>query len=116
MPRKRSDQRPIATLEQQEIVRANIPQREETIAPGFVSIYTNDTQFLITPWDVRLTFGEISNVSKDPPSIAIKVMAEVRMSPQHAKKVLNVLQHQIEHYEKTVGPIPMPREVSQRST
>lgn len=90
------------------MVRANI-QREVTVSPDFVSLYSNDTQVQVTPWDIRLIFGEISEISKAEQSIIrIKSTGEVRMSPQHAKRVAALLVKQIEFYESKVGAIPMP--------
>lgn len=102
---------PTVTGEQREtsqIVRANI-EREVTTAPGFATLYTNDTQVQVSPWDIRIIFGEIS----EPPTperrtIRIKTTGEVRMSPQHAKKLATILIKQLELYERSVGPIPMP--------
>jgi hypothetical protein len=89
------------------IVRANV-NREVIVSPDFVSIYANDTQVLLTPWDVRLTFGEISEVKPDPPTIVVKTLGDVRISPQHAKKLLQVLGFQVAQYEKNIGVIPLP--------
>ncbi len=82
------------------------------MAPNFVSLYTNDTQVQLTPWDIRMTFGEISGARAGEPgeqsTIQIKTTGEVRMSPQHAKKLAEVLAKQIQVYEKNVGVISMP--------
>lgn len=90
------------------IVRANV-NRQTVTAEKFVSLYVNDTQVQVTPWDIKLIFGEITSVpTPENPAIIIKQIGEVRMSPQHAKKVTQVLLQQLEHYERTVGPIPLP--------
>ncbi len=90
------------------VVRANV-NRQVTAAQNFVSLYTNDTQVQLSPWDVRLIFGVIVEPpASERPSIQITSVGEVRMSPQHAKKVALILLKQLQHYEETIGPIPVP--------
>jgi hypothetical protein len=89
-------------------VRATI-SRQVSQSPEFVSLYTNDTQVQLSPWDVRLIFGLI----EDPPTAERKTMSvrrigEVRMSPEHAKKVLAILAEQLKQYEDSIGIIPQP--------
>ena len=90
------------------IVRANA-NRHVVVSPAFVSLYSNDTQLQMTPWDVRLIFLEITDPpTADDPVVTVKVTGEVRMSPQHAKKVVSILEAQLRRYEETIGPIPDP--------
>jgi hypothetical protein len=90
------------------IIRANI-DREVQVDAGFVSLYTNDTQIQLTPWDFRLIFGQIASVpTPDNPTIVVKAVGEIRMSPQHAKKIALILLTQIAHYEEKIGPIALP--------
>jgi hypothetical protein len=42
------------------------------------------------------------------PTIHVTQVGEVRMSPQHAKKVVQILLAQIQGYEERIGPIPLP--------
>lgn len=93
-----------------EIVRANVA-RETYTSPTFVSLYSNDTQVQVSPWDFRLIFGEIT----DPPTmksllVRVKMTGEVRMSPQHAKRLATVLGRQVKRYEETFGEIVQPVE------
>jgi hypothetical protein len=91
------------------IIRANV-SREQTTAASYVSLYANDTQIQVSPWDVRLIFGEISQpATADRPTNVIKQTGEVRMSPQHAKVVAMILIAQLKQYEDTIGPIPIPK-------
>ena len=79
------------------------------MSSNFVSLYTNDTQLQVTPWDVRMIFGEITEpASAERPVNVIKQIGEVRMSPQHAKIVMLILANQLEQYESNIGPIPLP--------
>jgi hypothetical protein len=92
------------------LIRANA-NREETKAENFVSMYINDTQIQITPWDFRFIFGLIETppmVVGESKTILVKTIGEIRMSPQHAKTVAMVLLQQVKRYEENVGPIPMP--------
>ena len=84
-------------------------ERRITRSEHFVSLYTNDTQVQTTPWDIRLVFGQI-DVPPTNESTVMEVtqVADVRMSPQHAKKIAIILQAQIQAYEAKVGPIPLP--------
>jgi hypothetical protein len=91
------------------IVRANV-SREETTSPTFVTLYANDTQIQVSPWDVRLIFGEITEpATAERPTNIIKRTGEVRMSPQHAKVVAMILVAQLKNYEENLGPIPGPK-------
>ena len=102
------DKRPVGAEE--EIVRANV-HRDVFPAPGFVSLYANDTQVRVTPWDIMLIFGEIAGFpTAENPAVTVRLTGEVRMSPQHAKRLLAVLQRQISVYEQTIGVIPLPKE------
>ena len=111
MPKKKdpNDSTPALSPEQApQIVRANVA-RAVVLSPTFVSLYANDTQIQTSPWDFRLIFGEISNIpTTEEPTVVIRQTGEVRMSPQHAKKVAEILIKQLRHYEETVGPIPLP--------
>jgi hypothetical protein len=93
------------------IVRANL-NRHVVTSPAFVSIYANDTQLQTTPWDMRFTFGEISVEPSDDDTtkVTVKTTAEIRMSPQHAKRVAIILVQQIKAYEANFGPIPQPKD------
>jgi len=100
----------LAPQQQEKIIRANINRLVEP-APTFVSIYTNDTQLQMTPWDLRMVFGVIAEQpTASNPKALVKTLCEVRMSPQHAKKVALILLQQLKHYEENVGKIPQPPE------
>ena len=94
--------------DQVQIVRANV-EREVVVSPDFVSLYANDTQFQTSPWDFRLIFGVIDAVpTNENHTVVVKQTGEVRMSPQHAKKITQLLLEQLAGYEKRFGPIPQP--------
>lgn len=108
--RKRVSDQPDAVSNEPAIVRANL-NRVQEVSPDFVSIYANDAQLQTTPWDIRIVFGLITGLpSHDDPSVVVKQVGEVRMSPQLAKKIATILVGQLDHYEKVIGPIPMPKD------
>jgi uncharacterized protein DUF3467 len=88
---------------QPEIIRKN--------ADTFVSVYSNNLQMEVSPWDFKLIFGEIEKGEADPTGqrlvkLHVEDKVRVSMSPQHAKAVLKVLQENVALYEKQIGPIP----------
>jgi hypothetical protein len=87
------------------ITRENIP------SPAFFSIYSNDIQVQTTPWDLRLTLGEIvAAPTPDKPVLTIKQLGELRISPQLAKRLAAIISGQIKAYEENFGQIPAPPE------
>ena len=92
------------------IIRANV-KRTIVMDSNFASLYSNDTQVQVSPWDVRLIFGEISEgPTTERPEALIKCTGQVRMSPQHAKKLAEILMGSLATYERTFGPLPMPKD------
>lgn len=92
------------------IVRGNV-NREVTVSPSFVSLYANDVQLQTSPWDIRLTFGEMMvNSDGDDVTARVKQTGEVRLSPPLAKRVALLLVRQLKAYEERFGPIPQPKE------
>lgn len=94
-----------------EIVRGNVRRRVERSA-SFVSVYSNDVQLQTSPWDMRLTFGtmQVNPDAEDGPTAHVLEVAEVRLSPQLAKRVAEILAQQIAAYESRMGTIPQPSE------
>ena len=91
-------------------VRANT-ERKIVAAPNFTSIYANDVQVQTSPWDLRLILGEIASIpTKEEPTVTIRQLGEVRLSPQLAKKLTIILFQQLQGYEKRFGEIPMPKD------
>lgn len=80
-------------------------------APQHFSIYANDIQVQTSPWDVRFLFGQVAgpapNNTDDAP-IVVQQQAELHISPQLAKKLMQILTAQIAVYERELGPIPSP--------
>ena len=82
-------------------------KRETIMSPHFVSIYTNDIQAQTSAWDMRLIFGEIAETATaESPVLAIRQLADVRMSPQLAKRLVMIMASQLSAYEERFGKIP----------
>ena len=83
---------------------------KRTVLPDqstYLSLYSNDTQVQVSPWDVRLIFGEIRELpTEEKPELVVRPTGEVRMSPQHARRVVDILQETLTKYEATYGELP----------
>ena len=76
-------------------------------------IYTNGIQLKVSVYDVTLTLGVGTSV--DPDRTVIKPVAQVVMSPQHAKVLASALETNVKAYEAAFGPIPEARPPSARA-
>jgi len=86
------------------------PRRVVTVDSGFVTLYANDIQIQTSPWDMRLTFGEVGDlIPSEVPGIAIKQVGELRISLPLAKKLTMIMFDQLKTYEAQVGEIPLPK-------
>ncbi len=81
--------------------------------------YVNNLSVLVTPWDFVLLYGALAlpaNVSTQGEPIqqssGVRVEAAIRMSPQHAKAGLKLMQRMVETYENQFGEIRLPPEES----
>jgi hypothetical protein len=83
------------------------PQLEFVRSERFTTVYTNSANLEVTPWDFRLTFGELQRVPNKSPRV--EQFVAVVMSPQHAKALLAILRNHVEEYEKQVGEIKLPQ-------
>jgi hypothetical protein len=85
-------------------------KREVTKSSDFVAIYANDIQVQTSPWDLRLSLGELGDMTLNANGYVLNVrqLAEVRLSPQIAKQLVNLLVSQLQTYELQFGKIPQP--------
>jgi hypothetical protein len=87
--------------------RSPIVNRAVTRSPGFVSIYANDIQVQTSPWDLRFVFAEMGDlVATEIVTVHVKEVAELRISPQMAKKLVVIMAEQLKQYEQRFGEIP----------
>jgi hypothetical protein len=88
-------------------VKKSNHQRKRALArtkgPAFVSIYANNVELNVSPWDFRFRLGHIIEATDE--SVSIEETAHVYMSPQHAKAFLKVLSGTLQRYEDKFGPI-----------
>ena len=89
-------------------VRGNTTKRVEHPSPNFTSLYVNDVHVMITPWDFRLRLGQLESVDSEKNEAVVTVLADLRLSPQHTKKLVQILTKQLEAYEAQLGSIPQP--------
>jgi len=106
--------KPVSIIPDQDgFVRANKGRTVERAA-DFASLYANDVQVQTSPWDVRLVFGQIDSLPRTPDqaaeAVAVKLVGEVRLSPQLAKRVTMILVEHLHSYESQFGPIGLPKE------
>ena len=87
-------------------------KRDSVKSPNFISIYANDVQVQVTPWDIRLILGELTAPpTPDAPVAVITQLADLRMSLQLAKRLTSILIEQLKAYEQQFGEIPrLPRD------
>ena len=97
-----------STPDDERPARGNTTSRIEQLSPTFLSLYVNDVNVMMTPWDFRLRVGLLESVNVQTSEALITVLADVRMSPPHLKKLVQVLTKQLELYEARVGPIAPP--------
>ena len=79
-----------------------IPQVTDFDAP---SLYSNSVGIVATPFDLRLTFGEIKPKGE---SLINEPLTSIVMSWEHAKALSHFLQKQLEEHERDFGPCSMP--------
>jgi hypothetical protein len=76
-------------------------------------IYSDGVQVGCAPFTVALTFTVSPSPSRGP--VPPKVVADVRMSPEHAKVMAIILRRQIKDFEQQLGkPIPIHPQVLQQ--
>jgi hypothetical protein len=80
---------------------------------AFQTVYANTCRVGISPWDIRLIFGQM--IEAAPGKSVNEDQVTVVMSPQQAKAVLKGWQDSIARYEATFGEIPNPALVIERA-
>ena len=68
------------------------------------SIYVNNATVSVTNWDFTFAFGELLGTD-DQKKPLTRLLASVRMSPQHAKALSSILSENISKYEDNFGEI-----------
>src|SRR5579871_6318457 len=65
--------------------------------------YCNSVQIRLNVWDFFLQFGTIEQTAAD--AVEISNFQGIYISPQQAKALLGLLQHNVQQYESTFGEI-----------
>ena len=72
---------------------------------NYREIYANVSRVALSPWDLRIVFGQ-SIEGEKPGTLIARDMLTVLMSPQHAKALLESWILAIKTYEDNFGAIP----------
>ena len=73
--------------------------------PDYRDSYANSVQVRLTIWDFFLVFGTIDQHAPD--EVRVDNFQGIYLSPQQAKALANVLNHNVAQYEQTFGPISL---------
>ena len=71
--------------------------------PDYREGYANSVQVRVNLWDFFLLFGQID--ATIPDNVHIANFQGIYVSPQQAKALLGVLQHNVNQYESAFGEI-----------
>jgi hypothetical protein len=74
---------------------------------GLFHVYSNNVQMASTSFDVRVMFGEVSEVSDE--KVIVEHRVQVAMTWLEAKILADFLRTNIEAYEKLNGPMTLPK-------
>jgi len=86
------------------------PQKKIEYRPpvgGLFHVYSNNIQMASTSFDVRLLFGEVSEVLDD--KVIVEQRVQVAMTWIEAKILADFLRVNVEAYEKLNGPMTLPK-------
>jgi hypothetical protein len=72
-------------------------------SPAFVTIYANNVELNVSPWDFKFRLGHVSDITDE--LFSVEETAHVYMSPPHAKAFLKILSGALKKYEETFGKI-----------
>jgi len=75
----------------------------EFIKSDINTLYVNNAQFAISPWDLRIDLNELQGVQEK--KILVKSLVVVNMSWQFAKTFSIIMKQQVEKYEEQFGEI-----------
>ena len=77
--------------------------RETFKDEGFATIYINSAQVEISPWDVKIRLGQVTQATEE--KLVIGELAHVFMTPEHTKAFMEALQVSLKLYEDTYGKV-----------
>jgi hypothetical protein len=74
-------------------------------APDYRENYTNSVQVRVNVWDFFLVFGTLHQQTES--EVEVRNFQGIYLSPQQAKALLSILQHNVSGYENTFGEIKL---------
>ncbi len=76
-----------------------------TKAADYRDSYANSVQVRLSVWDFLLVFGKLEHQAEN--EVAVENFQGVYLSPQQAKALQSILNHNVAQYEQTFGPIAL---------
>ena len=67
--------------------------------------YANSVQVRLSVWDFLLVFGKLQQQSSE--EVQVENFQGIYLSPQQAKALQNILNHNVSQYEQTFGTIAL---------
>ena len=81
------------------------PNLTLTKAAGYRENYANSVQVRVSVWDFFLVFGTL--LQQNETDVEIENFQGIYLSPQQAKALLGILQHNVAGYESAFGEIKL---------
>src|SRR5579872_6778486 len=81
------------------------PNIQVVTADDYRENYANSVQVRVNVWDFFLVFGTLQQQSES--KVEIRNFQGIYLSPQQAKALLSILQHNVAGYESTFGEIKL---------
>jgi hypothetical protein len=81
------------------------PNIQVVNGPDYRENYANSVQIRVNVWDFFLAFGTLQQKSET--QVEVRNFEGVYLSPQQAKALLAILQHNVAGYESTFGEIKL---------
>jgi Protein of unknown function (DUF3467) len=87
------------------------PNIKLTNGPDYREGYANSVQVRASVWDFFLVFGTLQQQTES--QVEVRNFQGIYLSPQQAKALLSILQHDVTNYENAFGEIKLdPRMVA----
>jgi hypothetical protein len=74
-------------------------------SPDHKTVYANVIRTAITPFDIRIAFGQVCEPTPESPAQHTEEFATVIMAPEEAKAMIPLLQTAVQGYEDGYGKI-----------
>jgi hypothetical protein len=99
MPKKRKQPQQTNALLTPEQMKTLAKRRETLVgAESAPRIYSNNVSISVSPWDIRLRFGQIEEAT--PEKLVVRELVTIFLSPQHAKLFSDLLAQKMAQYDE----------------